>query len=154
MCSTSESTSSGSYNNSNETPKVWLIPGTENNINQPQAYNKVNKDTGTLICSPVTTEPIIESPYTTSKQNKYTPTQVKDGTTVLMDTHLPSKNSLILNNQNNAKNKIFNVDLTQGSFSRLQIEDFPVSFSEREISHETSKIPPLAKIGSSYKSYS
>lgn len=153
VCSTSAPTSSGHFNKNNDSSKTWSIPVTEIDINDAQVYNKKSKDKSVLICPPTTTEPIVESPHTPSKQDTYNPTQVKEETSVFVNSQFPSKRSLILNNQNNAKNKIFNVDFTQNSFSRLQIEDYPVSPSETDILHDTNKIPPLSKIGSSYKSY-
>ena len=151
MCSTSAPTSSGHFKKSTETSKTWSIPLTEIDTNEPQVYNKKINDSGVLICPPITTEPVVQSPYTSSKQNIYIPTQVKD-TNVFVDTEF-SERSIILNNQNNAKNQNFNVDLAQETFSRLQIEDHPASLGETEILQETNKIPPLAKIGNSYIPY-
>lgn len=145
---------SGHFIKCNESPQLLSFPVTEIGVNGSQLYKNKSSDNVTLSASGTTytTEPLTECSHT-PMQNNHAPPQTREVTSMLLNTHFPSKSSLILNNQNNVRNKIFNVDITQESFNRLHIEDFPMHLNETEELPESNKIPTLANINSSYQDY-
>ena len=62
-----------------------------------------------------------------------------------------SKKSLVFNNHNNAKNTIYNIDLTDEGLQRLKIEEYSKGRRNDAMLQESSIIPPLTRINNSYK---
>ena len=61
-------------------------------------------------------------------------------------------NTEIFNNQNNTKNAIYNIDLTNEGLQRLKIEGYSNKGKTDDLSEENSIIPPLRRVENSYKS--
>merc|ERR1719510_1845044 len=124
VCSTSAPTSSTHFIPDNATPRLLPIPVTEMQTKKLQLGCNQNSD-NILNVSPITTEPTAESTQMAFKRDSSALADLKNGSVICGNRNLQSKEMHTLNNQLSEKNKIFNVDITQENFRRLQIEDLP-----------------------------
>lgn len=152
VCSTSAPTSSTHFIPDNATPRVLPIPVTEMQPKKIPLGCTHNGD-NLLNLSPITAEPTIESTQIALKRNLSPLVHLDNGTVICGNPNLQSKEMHTLHNQLSEKNKIFNVDITQENFRRLQIEDrsphsseMSPDSSEMSSSLQVDIIPPLSRV--------
>lgn len=68
----------------------------------------------------------------------------------MFSTSLP--NTDVFNIQNNTKNTIYNIDLTNEGIQRLKIEGYSYRNTTEALSEENNIMPPLRKVDNSFKS--
>ena len=149
MCSTSAPTKPSQLHANNEVPTTWLN-NQRDKSKIPQSYNNTNGDVTKFICSDTAADSNNKSPFAHYNSNTNMVFQEKNKASLASEICDQSPKSIAYNNRYNAKNNIYNIDLTQDRLQPAHCKGYSIERKKGEIIQEINSIPILTKVGSSY----